>query len=449
MDPLSEKRLWELGQKYSLGNLEQSELFRTHQNESQPYSRQLKNLYEALWFEDNCKIVEKFQNGTGEKLGFDENSQTWFYESWKEGLVVKSWKRAEWEWGELEETDSKGSTQEKWTFTTEEYSYEHFRKEPNNLYGSKAGKKGEKEWREIWWQKPNEKQLEKFWVEGNNKWGLKEGNSDGRDWGEEWHQNCQKSEQKKWNKKEEDSWGTVEGKDGNLLWHETWTTSPVKSFSDKWWEDGLKQWGIKSLTEGKWKYTEEWERIGSAFKVTKSYDDGFGHKNVVTEGEGETYKYTDTFNENLETGEKHTQKEGFSENGTWKLVHKQKHSSHFVHNKGTDHQGKWEETWVEESGVKWAKKTGESQEGGKWEEFWKEEDGCKQCTKSGTKGEDLWWEEWKEDSSSKYCRKEQHKPDGVHLQEWREYYLPEGMQTVGKFYHNGDVIKEWDDLVPN
>eukprot|EP00358_Blepharisma_japonicum_P006508 CAMPEP_0202940938 /NCGR_PEP_ID=MMETSP1395-20130829/1069_1 /ASSEMBLY_ACC=CAM_ASM_000871 /TAXON_ID=5961 /ORGANISM="Blepharisma japonicum, Strain Stock R1072" /LENGTH=294 /DNA_ID=CAMNT_0049635745 /DNA_START=402 /DNA_END=1286 /DNA_ORIENTATION=- len=144
--------------------------------------------------------------------------------------------------------------------------------------------------------------------------------------------------------------GKAEGNKGNFIWNEEWSIENERKYNNKWWSEGPKKWGIKSTVEGISETHEEWEEIGSSKKIKITYDDGFGHKSITTEGYGDDYKYKDEFTEDVSTGEMLTQKQGHSGKETWSSIMKQSPGKFYVHNIGQDTNSSWEETWHEESG---------------------------------------------------------------------------------------------------
>jgi len=64
-----------------------------------------------------------------------------------------------------------------------------------------------------------------------------------------------------------------------------------------------------------------------------------------------------------------TQKQGHSGKETWSSIMKQSPGKFYVHNIGQDTNSSWEETWHEESGLKWARKKGNNPAWGSWEEY--------------------------------------------------------------------------------
>ncbi|CAG9311479.1 unnamed protein product [Blepharisma stoltei] len=446
MDQTSLTRLLQLKTEYSFEEISKKPIFRIFSTRNEPYLYQSMSRSESLSFIDNTKILELIGTGYGQKVGFNDNSKTWFVELWINKIVVKIWKSPDREWGELIQPVDNGSTTERWNYLPYEQEYEMFHLSPENDYGFKCGKNNDCEWKEIWHTRPTSKFLEKYWISPNSKWGEKEGKEDDRTWGEKWYENYDSRESSSWNEQNERKWGRVEGKQGNTTWNEEWSIEPERKFNNKWWADGIKKWGIKSIIEGISETHEEWEEIGTSrkFKITK--DDGFGHKSIITEGYGDEYKFKDEFTEDVSTGEMMTQKQGYSNKRTWSSIIKQSRGKFYVHHIGQDANSSWEETWNEEPGFKWARKKGSSPEWGSWEEYWKETSDTKECKKWGKNGEE-WFEEWKEDSTNKYCRKEQRKHGKIYIQEWKEIYKDEKMITKGCFLEDGIPVKEWDDIV--
>lgn len=96
----------------------------------------------SLWYDNNCKTLQRNSAASGEKLGHDRNSDTWFYESWSDTKTLKLWKDSNKDWGELQ-VSSPVPTTEKWYFLGQECEYEFYKQEPSNGYGYKTGKNTE------------------------------------------------------------------------------------------------------------------------------------------------------------------------------------------------------------------------------------------------------------------------------------------------------------------
>lgn len=445
MDAKSASRLAEIRSQYFLNDSSHLPLRAKVLAAEEPYGLRNGISYESLKYDGNAVIFEISDKTTGEKLGLDRNSDTWFYEKWWTGSILKIWKHLEHNWGEITQLDGTATTTEKWNFLPDEESYEYLRIEPNNEAGTKVGRKPDIEWKEVWWKKLNEEFLEKYWKSSESLWGEKQGRHLERTWGEEWYARGAEKETKTWNETEGKRWGHVSGEKPGQSWNENWEIQGARKFNDKWWEEENRSWGIKTLVDGDHQINEEWEKSGDIHKIRKTIDDGKGMKTQLTEGFGPNYRFRDEYVDKVGINEKFTVKEGESDKGKWRSEITQTSETHQAHNIGSDENGEWEETWYEKGGRKWAKKRGKTFLGGVWDEDWEEEGGHKKCHKHGTNDINEWWEEWEETDTWKRCKKEQRFPDKICIQQWEENIHENVKHSVGEFLENDVVVKSWDE----
>lgn len=445
MDALSENRMEQIKKESGYQALVDLPIYKRFCAADSPFSEDGGNI--VLWFEDHVKILQINDGDSGEKLGYDCLSDTWFYEKWKTDYYLKTWKQGSHCWGENELKEKASRTKENWSWDSEEENYEHFHLEDANDYGSKSGRKNGISWKEIWHKKPYNSALEKYWISDTAKWGEKKGKIHEKSWELKWKQEGELFEETSWNKENDNEWGHVKGKNPEKEWYEYWTSNAIKKTNDKWWIEGTKKFGIKTINEGLSNFCEEWLEDGPSKRSTKSYDDGYGHKSKITEGFGEDYKYTEEYTHNVEIDEHITTKKGYNLYSKWNSYVYQIGKVFKVHNKGEDLNGSWEEVWEEDGSKKKAWKSGKSDLWGSWEEEWTEDGDVKSCKKSGCKGE-TWVEQWNEEPNKKFCRKEQCREGNLYIQEWEEIIVEDQKHHFGKFLENGVIVKEWDDFIP-
>lgn len=80
MDEASLARYMQLKSEYSFEELSKRPIFQLFSSKSEPYLFQSGSRHETLYFLENTKILELQSIGSGQKVGFDSNSKTWFFE---------------------------------------------------------------------------------------------------------------------------------------------------------------------------------------------------------------------------------------------------------------------------------------------------------------------------------------------------------------------------------
>lgn len=118
---------------YSIRNLSQIPSYSTLESLKSPFKSISGETVEEFKLIDNCKIYEIYchATGTGEKLGHDMNSNTWFYEHWFPEdachIVIKTWLNSEMEWGWVIRYYDSYEDRQYWSVRKDERFMEEFR----------------------------------------------------------------------------------------------------------------------------------------------------------------------------------------------------------------------------------------------------------------------------------------------------------------------------------
>jgi hypothetical protein len=388
-----------------------------------------------------AQVLEIYDSTQGHKLGYDSQSSTWFFEAWTEGLLDKVWLRDGVQWGERTETEEGKSRTERWSVSNHGIQYEEFYSQSQSQWGCKAGSKSDVDWYEKWWSNPEQTYLEKEWRESDKTWGEKEGTIGSKSWRERWQTEGQSSKSESWNEDGLETWGHSEGRFETGGWKTTWSNTSALNKTDKWWTEGDKKWGCRSEASEEQELIVEWEEQDGGHKERRTYKLPDGNVTVEHEGWGPEFYFKDVYTPSSAAEE--TTRSGHDGASVWNCVHKASESGDFVHNTGSDFNGKWDEKWFHAGEMKWAEKHG-ADANGSWFETWKEEGLQKSCSKHGKNDENEWWEEWRETDSHRYCRKEQRLPSMTKVQEWEEFFTDTDKRSVGKHYENEEVVHSWD-----
>jgi hypothetical protein len=444
MDGLSTARISYLRESFDLSDLSKTGLFERFQSLVEPFESN-SEIYERLWYDDHVKTLERVENNQGKKLGFDSNSDTWFFEQWEHNRFTKAWKQGYRSWGETLVKDSEGETKETWNFLPEEETYEHFRIEPNNEYGSKSGKKVGLEWKEIWHKKPEDSALEKYWISPEAKWGEKQGTTGKKTWSLDWREEKTTFEEKSQNEENGKKWGHVKGKNSSCEWEEHWSVDGTLKNNDRWWLQDGKKWGIKTINTENTEFCEEWEEKNDGSKRSvKSFKDPLGVRTRNTEGSGNGFGFKEEYKYEPDSDLHQTHNNGFSEQGKWESFFSKQGSKNFAKHSGEDLNGNWMEEWNEDGLEKKTWKKGNSSLWGQWEEQWEENESFKHCKKFGKKDDEEWTEEWTETPSLKTCKKQQKRSGVLYTQEWEEKTEGESVKCKGHFLEDSTEVKSWD-----
>lgn len=257
--------------RYSLRNLNSMPIYATFKSVKGHFHRTEGERSEAYWTVDNCNIYEWFiqSENKGEKIGYDGWGKTWFHEMWTpevdHHLTVKTWLKANAEWGLIIRRYPTKEVSERWTLDKGVKTLEITEVEGTKIKTHKIGVKpladGVDEWTVDTTEAPGESDYELKWERPAARGGETRSQRGSRISGRTWFQGDPDNEEKIWNEDTGHQWGSVKGQKGPQHYEHSWDLDGPNRLETHDYDEGHKNWGSRQRVEGpKW-LKEEWEGL--------------------------------------------------------------------------------------------------------------------------------------------------------------------------------------------
>ena len=257
--------------RYSLRNLNSMPVYASFKSVKGHYSRTDGDRTESYWTVDNCNIFEWFIQGQnkGEKIGYDGWGKTWFYELWTpevdHHLTVKTWLKANAEWGLIIRRYPTKEISERWTLDKGVKTLEVTEVEGTQIKTHRTGVKpladGVDEWTADTTESPGESDYEIKWARPAARGGETRSQRGPLTSGRAWFESGADNEEKIWNEDSGHQWGSVKGQKGSQHYEHSWDLEGPKRRETHDYDEGSRNWGSKQRVEGEKWHKEEWEGL--------------------------------------------------------------------------------------------------------------------------------------------------------------------------------------------
>lgn len=257
--------------RYSLRNLNSMPVYNAFKSVKGHYSRTDGDRTESYWTVDNCNIYEWFIQGQnkGEKIGYDGWGKTWFYELWTpevdHHLTVKTWLKANAEWGVIIRRYPTKEISERWTLDKGVKTLEVTEVEGTKIKTHRTGVKpladGVDEWTADTTESPGESDYEIKWARPAARGGETRSQRGSLTSGRAWFESGSDNEEKIWNEDSGHQWGSVKGQKGSQHYEHSWDLDGPKRQETHDYDEGSRNWGSKQRVEGEKWHKEEWEGL--------------------------------------------------------------------------------------------------------------------------------------------------------------------------------------------
>ncbi|CAG9328289.1 unnamed protein product [Blepharisma stoltei] len=262
---------------YSLKQIDSMPIYIKFQSLKAYFKTSNESSSEAFWRDDNCDIYEWFDkpSSSGEKIGHDFNSDTWFYEHWfidsEIHTTIKSWiTKSAIEWGVIIKIYPDHKLHTSWNLqdgvkTLEESvikdgctagTRRRLNCTVNGIEDSITNfkEKNDEKWTEETWTKGTARGQEKVYKKGNE--------ANGKSWSEDYDS----GEKCEWNSQDGIVNGKKEGWNPKVKWTEIWKKGGNYEKTDKEFVEGNKKWGIIKEIKKSSTYKLEWEGEKPSFE---------------------------------------------------------------------------------------------------------------------------------------------------------------------------------------